>query len=152
MIKNIGLRHKLYGFAGLSVAMIVVIAGIGYLGVSSLTTQIGENTQIASALRNHLEADMMHDALRGDVLAALRLGQQASSSDRAELAEELGGHTEWFRSRLAANQELDIPSEVRSALDTVGPALDSYIKSAGNIVELAFQDSSAAESEFASFS
>ena len=37
-----------------------------------------------TALRNHLEADMMHDALRADVLSAMLvgLGKSTSSASR----------------------------------------------------------------------
>jgi signal transduction histidine kinase len=151
MLENLKIHQKLYGLAGLCVAASTVIALIGYWGVSVLMGQLGDNTQIASALRNHIEADMMHDALRGDVLTALRLGQDADEDQRAEIAEQLSGHVEWFQSRISANQELDLPGDVRSALDAVGPALDTYIKSAENIVKLAVQDTSAANVEFASF-
>ncbi|NIR32473.1 MAG: HAMP domain-containing protein, partial [Gammaproteobacteria bacterium] len=94
---------------------------------------------------------MMHDALRGDVLAALYAGDEASESEQAEITEELRGHVEWFRSRIRANQQLDLPSDVRDALDAVTPKLDVYIKSAEKVLGLAFQDRSAGEAEFAGF-
>ena len=56
------IRHKLFALAGAGTLTTVIMALIGFWGISTLTTQLSDNTVIASALRNHLQADMMHDA------------------------------------------------------------------------------------------
>ena len=151
MLKNVNIKQKLFGFAGVSIAVSLIIALIGYWGISVLTTQLADNTRIASALRNHLEADMMHDALRADVLAAMRLGNAADTNAKAELRKDFEEHLVWFRSRMDANKKLDLTNDIKNALDSVGGKLELYIKSAENIVGLAFKDAAAANAAFPSF-
>jgi methyl-accepting chemotaxis protein len=148
---RISIRQKLFGFSGLMVAISAVIAVIGYLGTASLSGQLTESTEIASSMRNHLESDMMHDALRGDVLSALRAGPGATADERSEIENDLAEHVTQFRSRVEANKQLDVSAEIKSALTGLGPTLDGYIKSAQKTVELAFNDSYAAESAFPGF-
>jgi hypothetical protein len=49
---------------------VVAMGGTGLWYMTELVRRLDESAVVEHALRNHLEADMMHDALRGDVLAA----------------------------------------------------------------------------------
>ncbi|MDH3910307.1 MAG: methyl-accepting chemotaxis protein [Rhodospirillales bacterium] len=148
---RISLGQKLFGFSGFLVAISAVIAVIGNLGTARLTTQLVESTTIASSLRNHLEADMMHEALRGDVLLALRAGSRASAGERTEIENELARHLKHFRSQIEANQQLNLSDAAQRAVNDVVPSMESYMSSARRLVDLAFKDSDAAETEFAGF-
>jgi methyl-accepting chemotaxis protein len=76
----------------LAFTLAVVVMGCGgLLNMTELVTRLDESATIEHALRNHLEADMMHDALRGDVLAA-----QRQALDRRLVAEEVGVATQTF--------------------------------------------------------
>src|SRR5262245_17396098 len=59
----------------LLVALMLVLAGVlgtnAHLALGTAGTNLAKVTRTGRALRNHLEGDMMHDALRADVLAAL---------------------------------------------------------------------------------
>jgi methyl-accepting chemotaxis protein len=68
---RIGVRTKLLGLALLGSVMLGAVGAMGYW---ALWRQSGEMAEVSAnlvAMRNHLTADMMHDALRGDVLAAI---------------------------------------------------------------------------------
>ena len=151
MLENLDIRKKLAGFAGVCISISITIAVIGYWGLTALTTQLNESTLIASALRNHLEADMMHDALRGDVLFGLRAGQDATAEERAAVEAALNEHVEWFRARVADNQALELSGEIRQALDAVAPELEVYVDSASSMIALAFSDINAAQVGFDDF-
>ena len=146
------IRHKLFALGGAGILATVVMASIGFWGLSTLTTQLGDNTLIASALRNHLQADMMHDALRADVLSALRAGTGNSEEAKTQVREDLAEHIEVFRAGMTDNQALNLPVEVKNGLKEVGPALDGYIASAEEIVPLALRNPAAAEDMLPSFS
>jgi methyl-accepting chemotaxis protein len=146
------LRHKLIGFAAILIVIIAAIGTIGYVVAQSLTGVLAQNTTMALALRNHLEADMMHDALRGDVLSALHAGPAAEAAVKDAVKGDVREHIENFRSRIAGNQELPLSDDIRAALQSVAPALAGYIESAQKIVGLALTDSAAAEAALPSFS
>ncbi|CAI8814952.1 TarH domain-containing protein [Pseudomonas sp. IT-P44] len=62
----------------------VIMSLVSYLGNSQMATAVNDNEVSMTALRNHLEADMLHDALRADVLSALA-GKLSQSVDRFRL-------------------------------------------------------------------
>jgi methyl-accepting chemotaxis protein len=148
---SLTLRHKLIGFAAILIALIAAIGGMSYSAVSDLSSDLAQTTLTAQALRNHLEADMMHDALRGDVLSALRAGPSADAATKEGIRSDLGEHVENFQKRIAANGGLALSDDIRAALKSVGPALGSYIEKAQQVVELALTDPAAAEAAFGGF-
>ncbi len=79
---SIKLRLLLLIGTGLLTALIMSL--VSYLGNSQMATAVNDNEVSMTALRNHLEADMMHDALRADVLSALA-GKLSQSVDRFRL-------------------------------------------------------------------
>ena len=75
---SIKLRLLLLIGTGLLTALIMSL--VSYLGNSQMATAVNDNEVSMAALRNHLEADMMHDALRADVLSAMVVGLGKSTS------------------------------------------------------------------------
>jgi methyl-accepting chemotaxis protein len=50
-----------------------------------MSAAVGDNAVSMTALRNHMEADMMHDALRADVYSAMLVGLGKSTGTAAEV-------------------------------------------------------------------
>ncbi len=114
---------------------IVALLGEAYLQRSASLMQTS-----STALNNHVEADMMHDALHSDVLSALLVASGGIEGDRAAIEDSLREHSAWFRRVLAANEQLELTPEIQAAIRDVKPALDTYIKSAEQLAALAFVD------------
>ena len=151
MLKSMSIRQKFYGFGGLMAAVALTIGAIGYWGISRQSDELGSVVTTSLALRNHLESDMMHDALRADVLGALRAAGAGNKDDLAQVQADLADHSQNFRKRIAANKQLTLTDEVRTAISEVEPQLDTYIASAESLVALAAKDPAAAEAQYASF-
>lgn len=64
------IMHML-GVLVLVAVALLALGGVGYNGQRGLLDAIAAQVISSDALRNHMQADMMHDALRGDVTAAL---------------------------------------------------------------------------------
>ncbi len=146
MVWNISKQLLTIGFLGL--AFTAIIGGLGLAQIQNLSSA-SERVQImGQALGNHLECDMMHDALRSDVLAArVATTDEERDTVRADLKE----HSEWFRATLEKNRALPLSPTIKSALASAEPALDSYLRSAQANVALAFEDPAKAASEYGSF-
>lgn len=69
---TIKLRLMLLIATGLITALIMSLAS--YLGNNQMSDAVRDNEVSMTVLRNHMEADMMHDALRADVLSAMLVG------------------------------------------------------------------------------
>src|SRR4030095_16632016 len=151
MLKSMSSRAKFYGFGGLMAAVALIIGAIGYWGMTRQSDELDSVVTTSLALRNHLESDMMHDALRADVLAALLAGHASNKDDLAQAKADLVDHSRNFRDRIAANKQLTLKNEVRAAISEVEPKLATYISSAESLIAIAEKDSAAAEAQFPPF-
>jgi methyl-accepting chemotaxis protein len=109
-----------------------------------LNNELAATNHVSKVLRNHLEGDMMHDALRSDVLASLAANNPAYGLSAADVTADMTEHVENFRSLIATNVELTAGSELGEVIAAVKPALDSYIETATKLVETAAMDEAAA--------
>ena len=142
------IRNRLIALAGAGVVAVVAVGGIAFVALRDLA---GHATDIAvhgEGLRNHMDGDMMHDGLRGDVMAALL----ARTPEEAEQArQDVREHAERFRADLAANEKLPLGTAIQDGLAHAKPALEAYIDKALAIVGLASTDHDAAMAELDAF-
>ncbi|QQP88849.1 HAMP domain-containing protein [Skermanella sp. TT6] len=136
---HLTLRQRLIGLAaGLTIAA-GITGSIGAAGIVASNRAADDLIVMSDALASHLLGDMMHDALRADVLTALlssAYGTQENDHDATR--ESLDEHAGTFRAALRANAERSgLDQEIKAALGEVEPALNRYIASAETIVGLA---------------
>jgi methyl-accepting chemotaxis protein len=143
-IRNLGIRTKLLLLALLGLAFVLTVATAGYRGVGQLQHASQDMRGKFSALRNTLEADMMHDAVRSDVLATLRAASLNDSVQLEATAQDLKDHGALFRDALAKNDALAVNPAIKTALGQVKPHLVAYLAEAEQIAQLAQSDAAAA--------
>ena len=134
------ISRKLLGFSLIGTLLIVAVGGAGFWGVLNLDEAVDRIVKDSGVLRNHMAADMMHDVLNSDVLAAIIAAESNDAQKMEAIQNDLKEHTALFRRALNTNKELVTSSEISAALDRALPALEAYISSANNIVELALKD------------
>ena len=145
------IRQRQLLTAIVSLAMVLLAGLAGVYGMHKSEQSVERVSTIAASIRNHLEADMMHDALRGDVLLALKTSAEGDVAGVEQASADMVEHSENFRARVADNMKLDLPAAARAALDALGPNLEAYIEHANKIVGLASTNPMAAKAEFPSF-
>jgi len=143
--------HKVFALAATAGLLLVLLVASVRRGFASVTAHGTEVVTITTALHNHGEADMMHDALRADVLAALLGAKRADATALAEANTDLADHEKKFRDSMAANSALTLSATITAEFTGVAQPLDTYIKAAAHIIHLAGQDVAAAEAELPSF-
>ncbi len=146
---TIKLRLVLLIATGLLTALIMSLAG--YLGNTRMADAVQDNDVSMTVLRNHMEADMMHDALRADVLSAMLVGLGKSTSTPAEVNSSIKEHAEHFREVLAENLKLPLDASIKASLEKIKPSLDTYISAGERIVALALENPEAARGELQTF-
>ncbi|MGC3130657.1 methyl-accepting chemotaxis protein, partial [Pseudomonas aeruginosa] len=80
------IKLRLFLFIATALATALVMSLSSYLGNTRTGSAMQENEISTIALRNHMEADMMHDALRADVLSAMLVGLGKNISTKAEVS------------------------------------------------------------------
>ena len=144
------INRKLLGLSAVSAALAFSLGASGFWGVSQLSGVAGRLTTTAEAIQNHMDADEMHDALRGDVLAAV-LVDEASAGRASTAAADLVRHTKQFREALEKMDKLELDDAVRKSAADLRPAIESYITSAESLVALAARDHAGAIAQVPDF-
>ena len=136
---------------------IVGLAGAIAIGITSWYAQNTYRTALevsernAIALRHHLEGDMMHDALRGDVQRALWVASEKNTADIEEVKKDVKEHSDNFKEQVAANKKLPLSAETKAVLAKIDAPLNAYIEAAESHVELAFKDLNAERAQLDKF-
>ncbi|MBF6030997.1 methyl-accepting chemotaxis protein [Pseudomonas sp. P115] len=146
---TIKLRLILLIATGLITALIMSLAS--YVGNTRMGHAVQANEVSMTVLRNHMEADMMHDALRADVLSAMLVGLGKSTSTPAEVNSSLQEHAEHFRQVLADNLKLPLDPTLKASLEKIRPSLDTYISTGERIVAQALDNPEAAREQLQTF-
>ena len=142
---------------GVKLAALVAVGAVSLGAFAVVSVQAlnatGEKTghvlDGAEATGDALMADMMHDAVRGDVLAALLSVGVGSAYESA--ATDLEEHSATFRAIFAEMHEDDLSPDVIAAVEQVTPAVEDYLASAAQIVELAGIDAAQARAAYPQF-
>ena len=147
---NWTIGRKLYLLCGLGMLVAVLVGAAGYWGIVRLQDETAHLVETSSVLRNHMEADMMHDALRGDVIAAL-LASDVSEAERGQVLVDVREHADRFKRVIQENEGVELDADTKAALGEVRPKLDGYVQSAQSMVALAMRDHDAAEAQMPQF-
>jgi len=139
-------------FAGLVMVILCALgSGSGLLIAGFLSGSMADSARIAEVMRNHMQADMMHDALRSDVLAAMLAAQNGQVDAMAGIRTDLGEHSASFRTAIEENTALARDPGTITALADADAPLQQYIASAQRIVTLAGSDPVAANAALPAF-
>jgi methyl-accepting chemotaxis protein len=145
------INHKVMGAGAAVLLLCAATAGAGMWIARDLTGGLQMALQSSTVLRQHMEADMMHDALRADVFSALLATNPANGVSMDQVRADLKDHTASFRQAIDENEKLATDPATRQALDGVKAPLATYIAGAGSIVDLAASDLPAAQAAMPGF-
>ncbi len=145
------IRRQLLVSNLVGMALAFLIGGVALVASQRLVQNSQAIANSGAALRAQMAADMMHDALRSDVLAALLAGVKQDPAARQAIEADLAEHSDTFKTSLSQLDALPLDPNARAAASKVRPALDAYIASAAQVVRLAFSDLAAAEAQMPAF-
>jgi methyl-accepting chemotaxis protein len=151
MNARMSLRTRLLIAGIAAVAAIVVTAAVGLFGMMRSNEGLEASITATSAVLHQKQADMMHDALRADVLFSLVTGPYGSPEDQETIRADLADHVTSFDESIGTLRGLDLPPDLRKAVEDVLPALEAYITSAKEITEAGLKDTVAGRERFPEF-
>src|SRR5690349_9069131 len=141
---------------GVKLAAVVALGAVALGVFAFITVQALQRTgdrvdhllTANDAVGRALEADMMHDAVRGDVLAAL---VNSSGPEYQATVQELADHSAKFRSILEELHGGRLGAEVTGAVDTVSPDVESYLAAADAMITRAGREPAGARAAYPQF-
>ena len=145
------LGQKVMGAAAGAALLCAATAGTGLWVAASLDSALMRSDVSARILRLHMHADMMHDALRADVMGGLMSSDPALGVDLKSVRADLAEHTKAFKADIASSNQLAEDPAVKAALGEVETPLAAYIAAAGDIVAKADADPAGARAGLPDF-
>jgi methyl-accepting chemotaxis protein len=122
------------GLAG--VAISVLVGAIGFFNASKAASDIEDAIHASGTLQASQEADMMHDAVRADVLLALVGSTNKDNSQLKEAQEGLTVHTETFLKNLAILDKAALSLAATAKVKESVPMVQQYIASGEAVIKL----------------
>ncbi len=142
------IRGKQFLFCALGLAPMVAITAVSFWGLDAADPKKSDLATMGSSLRYQVIADMLHDAIRGDALAAL---VATDPKDQEQVVKDYEEHAASLREAFRKNLELHLPVAVRTAIAEEAPRLERYSRTAGELIHLANRDRSAATAGLPAF-
>lgn len=131
---NLSVRQSLSLIALLGVLAAAGISATAALRFNDTAVSIERAHTLTLALRTHMVADMMHDAIRADVLASL---VAANETERQAARSSLEEHLRELNEQLVANDRRGLSTAVRAQLQTARLKLANYERLSLHVVGLA---------------
>lgn len=137
----------MYGLFGALMALLV--GGVGFHASRVLGDSIAASVGAGQASRASSDADMAHDAIRGDVLRAMFGTLEGKPAQVEEAQRDLKEHAESFSRAMATLGKLSLSAESVSALREAEPSVARYIEAAQRAMRAIGTDVEAARREIA---
>ena len=129
------LGRTLIGLAARGAAGTLLVAAVGTTGLRSARSGMDALVTSTHAQRLQMDADMLHDAIRADILAAL-LGVVSHDAARIKDGKDgkdgkdaLAEHRTRFRKSIAETREIAAPS-TQAIIDSLKSPVDAYLAEA----------------------
>ncbi|GAA3021305.1 methyl-accepting chemotaxis protein [Actinokineospora globicatena] len=138
---GLSIRFRLLVMAGVGVAALGAMAGVAANATDAQSDATAALARVSAAMSAQWNADMMHDAIRGDVMAAIGAQTAAEVADFG--AQEVSEHAETMVAKFDA-AAAGAPDDLRAGFAATRPALLDYTSKASDIVTTATSDPAAA--------
>lgn len=126
---------------GIAIASAFAVQAGATLFIEHSLVAAGDQERVASeAMRHHMQADMLHDGIRGSVYRALYLTTLADIPGRDAAVQEVRDYSAEMQSEIDANRKLHLAPDVAIALAGVGEELSAYTHASIEIAELTQTD------------
>ena len=142
-------RTRVLSVVCVSVAALCLSGVVAQLQLASAGDRTETLNSANAATRSALLADMMHDAIRSDVLQALLFAEDRGQYQDAVTA--LTDHGATLLDELDSVQTAGLSDDITGAAQEVRPAAEAYIAAAESAVELAGTDPTAARRQYPAF-
>jgi methyl-accepting chemotaxis protein len=120
-----------------SAVMVAVLVGESIIASKEKLHLINTLKNIATITQRHMESDMMHDAMRADVMAGLLAHQKGDYAAVTTIQNDLKDHYTKFLTNLEENQKEALPENIKTLFDNAKIALEGYYNKSSTTLETA---------------
>lgn len=142
------IQRKVNVICGSGLLLSLLAIGTSALGLRQIVASLNEIVVTGDALQSHQVADMMHDALRGDVQRALLAEDE---NELREAQNDLQEHSKIFLDAMEKNEGRALSPEIKQALRQSKQELSVYVEASRDMLNTRQRDRAAAAAKMAQF-
>jgi len=150
-LRGISIKARLRFAALIAFLAILVAGGCGIYGMIQSDAGLVQSKTATSAGVYQQRADMMHDALRADVLYALKVRAEGGQGNAQEIKAETATHVANFRDLIERLRALPLDEDVRRSVEQSLPDIENYLTAATAIANKSLESQIAEQDMFNQF-
>jgi methyl-accepting chemotaxis protein len=145
---KLSITHKVFSITLAATLVLGVVLACVFRQFAVIRANNDRVLVLAVALQSQQTADMMHDALRGDTIAAMLAARTQNAAQLAEVQKDYTEHALTFRTQMEENARRDLGPTAAAKLRGISGPLENYFKVTADSIALTLKDENAAEAGF----
>ncbi len=147
---TLSLKSKFICFGIFSVAATSIAAYENEVTDAQIAAYASQQLLATQVIQRHMEADMMHDGIRGNVYSTL-YGAATKNNELIDASRgEINEMIQTFAKNVAENQAADLPENIKAQFQKINGAVDAYGKAA-NAISTSVEDADGANALLPAF-
>lgn len=142
------IRAKLFVMGGAGLCPLLAVGGLALWSLGQADPRESSVGRYSMAMREQLSADMMHDAILGDVQAALL---DTAGQRHQEIRKSLKEHSDIWREAFTKNRQAALPPEIQLSVKRAEGEMERYTQAGWKVVGYASADEGKRSAEMAEF-
>lgn len=151
LIKNFSIPARLRTAGAFALAGVLTIFYAGYTGLKESNGGLIASISATTAVLATMDGDMMHDALRADVLNAVVSGPEADAATSHRITQDIEDHATRFLDDIQKVKSLPLEKSVLAQVDKTLPLIRAYVEAARKTSASALGDRAAGQTAMPGF-
>ncbi len=139
-MKAMSLKTKFFLISMTAIVIIGFSAVENFIAFNALQKNAHEAELASIVMRNHMDGDMMHDVIRGDVMKAFLGLTKGEKGKITEAKAEVEEHAARFKKNVSENLSLETPTELHETFKMVEEDVNMYGDTAIKMITLVAAD------------
>ena len=127
------------------IGLMLLCGGTGIVAAWQQSRALQSASAASQLLQNHQNADMMHDAIRGDVLAALQAQAPGSMLKASDIKKDFAEHIDMLRKAVAEGAAYEGSDDIRALTAHVVEPVEAYAAAGQALLDKAQTDPAAGQ-------
>lgn len=130
MMPNLSVRQMFMTMSAMVLLLMLVIGAVGQYSASHMEQAVQHAIRASAVQRSQMDADMMHDAVRSDVLAALLAARDGHADQYKGALADMDEHADRLRKNIEEIGRARLGDAARRQAAAVSPVLERYVTTA----------------------
>lgn len=151
IFRTVAMKTRLLVSGIISVFAISGLAGLSLYSLWQSELALEHQIKMMHAVRSEMMANLKHDSIEAGVIYAMLIGPEGKPEKQAYIRDKANVDIEEFHASLNELKNMTLGDDITLALEKLLPRAELFTSHGREVLEVAFQDRSAAAAQFGAF-